>query len=100
MTPLYLVTPIAARDIDSIWSYITQDNYAAAERVEEAIYAAFALLGENPRMGTKRRRDSMRFWPVSQFPNYIVVYIPDPAPIQIVAVVHGKRHIGRVLGSR
>jgi plasmid stabilization system protein ParE len=34
---------------------------------------------------------------VTRFPNYIVVYCPDTKPLQIVAVLHGKREIQAIL---
>lgn len=33
----YLLTPQAFDDLFDIWSYIAQDNPAAADRVEEAV---------------------------------------------------------------
>jgi plasmid stabilization system protein ParE len=62
--------------------------------VEETIYEAFALLGSNPMLGSMRTtlaRKEIRFWPVTRYPNYVVVYISDPEPIQILAVIHGRR---------
>jgi len=96
MPPPYLVTPTAANDIDVIWKYIASDNLEAANRVDEAIYAAFVLLGANSMLGSVRKDATsapVRFWPVTQFPNFIVVYVPEPKPIQVVAVVHGKRDL-------
>jgi plasmid stabilization system protein ParE len=100
MTPPYLVSPTAANHIDAIWSYIALDNLEAANRVEETIYEAFALLGSNPMLGATRRAlapKELRFWPVSRYPNYIVVYVPEPKPIQIVAVIHGKRDLRNLI---
>jgi len=39
----------------------------------------------------------VRFSVVTRYPNYIVVYRADTKPIQIVAIVHGKRNIQRAL---
>ena len=86
MTPPYLVSSTAANHIDAIWSYIALDNLEATNRVEETIYEAFALLGSNPMLGATRRAlapKELQFWPVSRYPNYIVVYVPEPKPIQM-----------------
>jgi plasmid stabilization system protein ParE len=37
---------------------------------------------------------------VPEFPNYIVVYRPETVPLQVVAVLHGRREIQRVLKER
>jgi hypothetical protein len=37
---------------------------------------------------------SLRFWTLTRYPNYAVVYRPETAPLQIVAVLHGKEISG------
>lgn len=44
----YQFTPQALDDLFEIWSYIAQDNPAAADRVEQAIYGACELLAGAP----------------------------------------------------
>jgi plasmid stabilization system protein ParE len=54
-------------------------------------------------MGTKRRDITMlpvRFWTITKFPNYVIVYRPETAPLQVVAVLHGKRDLREVLERR
>jgi plasmid stabilization system protein ParE len=34
---------------------------------------------------------------VSRYPNFIVVYRPETRPLQVVAVLHGKRDMEAVL---
>ncbi len=43
---------------------------------------------------------SLRFWTLARYPNYTVVYRPETSPLQVVAVLHGKRHIRRILKQR
>ena len=54
-------------------------------------------------MGTKRQ-DIMtlpvRFWTITKFPNYVIVYRPETVPLQVVAVLHGKRDLKEVLEKR
>lgn len=75
----------------------------AADRVERAIYDACAFLAEAHFAGHSRRdlttRD-LRFWTMARYPNYTVVYRPETSPLQIVAVLHGKRNLRRVLKER
>src|SRR5256885_869085 len=46
---------------------------------------------------TKR---TLRFWTLVYYPNYTIVYRPDRKPLEIIAVLHGKRNIRRVLAKR
>jgi plasmid stabilization system protein ParE len=99
----YALTPLAKADIFDIWSYIADDNEDAANRVEQAIYEAFAFIAEAPSRGHSRpdlTTRSLRFWTLTRYPNYTVVYRPETGPFQIVAVLHGKRNIRRILKQR
>jgi plasmid stabilization system protein ParE len=100
---LYALTPLAKTDIFNIWSYIADDNEDAANRVQRAIYDACAFVAEAPLRGHSRpdlTTRSLRFWTLTSYPNYTVVYRPETAPLQIVAVLHGKRNIRRILRQR
>jgi plasmid stabilization system protein ParE len=99
----YALTPLAKTDIFEIWSYIAEDSENAADRVEQAVYDACAFIAEAPMRGHSRpdlTTRSLRFWTVTRYPNYTVVYRPETAPLQVVAVLHGKRNIRRLLGQR
>jgi plasmid stabilization system protein ParE len=68
--------------------------------VEQAIYAACAFVAEAPQRGHLRTDFTQRrlfFWTVTRYPNYSVVYRPNTVPLEIVAVIHGKRNIPRLL---
>ena len=99
----YALTPLAKADIFSIWCYIADDGEAAADRVEQALYDACALVAQAPKRGHSRpdlTSRSLRFWTLTRYPNYTVVYRPETAPLQVVAVVHGKRNIRQLLKQR
>jgi plasmid stabilization system protein ParE len=99
----YAHTPLAKTDIFDIWRHIAGDSEDAANRVEQAIYDACALVAEGPLRGHSRpdlTPRPLRFWTLTRYPNYTVVYRPETAPLQIVAVLHGKRNIRRVLKQR
>jgi plasmid stabilization system protein ParE len=99
----YALTPLARADIFDIWSYIAQDNEDAADRVEQAIFAAFEFLAAAPMRGHTRPNlttRSLRFWTLTRYPNYSLVYRPETTPLQIVAVLHGKRNAQRILKQR
>jgi plasmid stabilization system protein ParE len=68
-----------------------------------AIYDACSFVAEAPARGHSRRdltSRQLRFWTLTRYPNYIVVYRPATKPVQVVAVLHGKRNLGRVLKQR
>ena len=99
----YVLTPLAKADIFDIWAHIAENSETAADPVEQAIYDACAFLSEGPLRGHTRPYITPRplpFWTLSRYPNYTVVYRPETAPLQIVAVLHGKRNIRRVVRQR
>jgi plasmid stabilization system protein ParE len=99
----YVLTPLAKADIFRIWCYIADDSEDAAERVEQAIYDACVFIAESPSCGHCRpdlTAHSLLFWTLTRYPNYALVYRPDTTPLQIVAVIHGKRNVRRILKQR
>ncbi|MEI9969937.1 MAG: type II toxin-antitoxin system RelE/ParE family toxin [Terracidiphilus sp.] len=103
MPPDCRFTPAALDDLDDIWMYIAADSVDAANRVESAILRACESLAKHPLLGSKRREIThlpVRFWVVSRYPNFIVVYRPETTPRQIIAILHGKRAIKRLMEER
>jgi plasmid stabilization system protein ParE len=99
----YALTPLAKRDIFAIWSFIAQHSELAADRVEGAIFQACSFVAESPLRGHTRAdltSNPLRFWTLPRYPNYTIVYWPDTNPVQIIAVLHGKRNVRRVLENR
>ena len=81
-------------------TFIADDSEETANRVEQAIYDACAFVAEAPMRGHSRpdlTSRPLRFWTLTRYPNYTVVYRPDTSPLQVVAVLHGKRNIRRIL---
>ena len=103
MRGVFRFTPRAAEDLNEILWFIAEENRDAAERVELEIVATCGRLAKHPRIGTKRQDITalpVRFWTVTKFPNYVIVYRPDTAPLQVVAVLHGKRDLKEILERR
>src|SRR5271170_3778684 len=95
----YVLTSLAKADIFEIWSYIAEDSEDAADRVEQAIYDACEFVAEAPVRGHSRpdfTPRSLRFWTLTRYATFTVVYRYETAPVQIVAAVHGKRNIQRI----
>jgi plasmid stabilization system protein ParE len=96
MPTSYQLTPRALNDLSEIWDYIAEDSISAANRVESAILSACNSLARHPLIGSKRIEITplpVRFWTLTRFPNFIVVYRPESKPLQIVTVLHGKRDL-------
>ncbi len=93
----YALTPLARADIFDIWSYIADDNEDAANRVEQAIYDACAFVADAPFRGPAPAFPRSRFWTLTRYRNDTVVYRPETAPLQVIAVLHGKRNVRRLL---
>jgi len=103
MAASFQLTAQAIEDIDSIWEFIAQQNREAAESLEAEIVAACRRLAKHPLMGTKRQDITLypvRFWTVTKYPNYVIVYRPETVPLQVVAVLHGSRDLKEVLRER
>ena len=99
----YDLTPLAKAAIFEIWVYLAEDNEAAADPVEQSIYDACKFVAESPFLGHSCQdltQRALRFWTLTRYPNYTIVYRPETAPVQVVAVLHGKRNIKRVLKNR
>jgi antitoxin ParD1/3/4 len=96
----YQFTPEAAADLFEIWCYIAEDDLEAANRVEDAIHAASALLAENPLSGNSRNDLTplpVRFWLVQPYRRYWIVYDPDSIPLQVIRLLHVARDVAPLL---
>jgi plasmid stabilization system protein ParE len=100
---VYVLTPLAKADVFDIWSFIANRSEDAANHVEQAIYNACAFVAEAPMRGHTRADLTgrpLRFWTLTRYPNYTVVYRPETSPLQVVAVLHGRRNLRRILKRR
>jgi plasmid stabilization system protein ParE len=96
----YLVAPEAEDDLRQIWRYLFEEaGVAIAERIQGELVDAFEGLADVPGKGHKRpdltSRD-VRFFSVHQ---YLIVYRRTEI-VEIVAVLHGKRDVKRLLKGR
>ena len=89
----------AAADLTEIFNYIAEDSIDAAQRVSVGIYDEMKKLARNPGIGHKRRDLTSRdllFWPIY---SYLVVYQPTSV-LNIIAVLHGRRDVRKILKKR
>ncbi len=97
----YILAPSAALDLAEIWLYLkAQAGVEVADSVEHAIRAKIVLLAVAPGAGHWRRdltEEPVKFFAVY---SYLVVYRPETAPLQVVAILHGDRDVGQLLSTR
>jgi len=95
--PGYYLVPQARTDLREVLSYIAEDSVDAADRVLDRFLEVFELLGENPDMG--HFREDLTTHPVRFFPvySYLVIYMSDTSPVEVVRVLSGAQDIGWIL---
>lgn len=97
---VYRFTSQALDDLLEIWQRIAADNPEAADRVENAIYDACALIAKSPFAGQIRKDFTalpLRFWTLGRYPNYLIIYDPASTPIQIIRILHAMRDVKQIL---
>lgn len=90
----------ASHDLTEIYEYIAQDSVDAADRVRDELLEAMRGLAEMPSKGHRREDLTKRpalFWPVRP---YLIIYRAGSQPLEIAAVLHGKRNIRKILRAR
>jgi toxin ParE1/3/4 len=94
-----LFTEPAARDLDSIVSYIGFDNPRAAETVYRAIVLSAERLKDFPSLARTGRLPGTRELVVPSLP-YVIVYSADADVITVIAVIHTARDLNAAMMSR
>jgi toxin ParE1/3/4 len=100
--PWLSIQPRADDDVTRIVSRIAQDNLAAALKAYDAAEHAFKFLAENPGAGPEVEPPipefpGLRFWPITPYRNYLVLYSKLADGVQIVRVLHGARDLSSAM---
>ena len=96
----YVVAPDAESDLKQIWRFLLGEaGLAVADQIQGELVDALEGLAEVP--GKGHRRPDLTSHDVLSFRvyQYMIVY-RRAATIEIVAVLHGKRDVKRVLKTR
>lgn len=97
----YVLAPEAAQDLVRIWRYIKNNaGLEMADRVESVIREKISYLAANP--GAGHWRKDLTDEPVKFFSiyAYLIVYRPEKIPVQVVAILHGRRDVEQLLKDR
>ena len=93
MKQLFVLTPEAKNDLKEILLDIAEDSPDTAERLRSEFYEGLQSLGRSPGIGhypEELLSRKYRFW---NFYSYVVAYVWEAKPIQVVSVVHGARDL-------
>ena len=98
----YILSSDAEADVEEIIDYYLFENQSvyAAETVNREFHAAFRTLADSPGQGHLREDltdKPFRFWRVR---SCLIVYRPETTPIEVMAVLHGRRNVARLLKPR
>ena len=98
----YTIRPLAEADLDEQVAYIAQDNITAALNMYDSAEATYQQLAEFKQMGKPYLSDhlelaNVRFFPIKDYQNYLVFYIPFETHIDIIRVVNSARDIENIL---
>jgi toxin ParE1/3/4 len=97
----YILSPEAALDLVQTWRYVKEKaGREMADRVESAVRDKIVLIAATPGIGHWRK--DLTDAPVKFFPvySYLIVYLPEPKPLRVVAILHGNRDVERFLKQR
>jgi plasmid stabilization system protein ParE len=105
MTGRVILRPQVPGDLEEIIDYLAARSPRAAVRFAQAVHETIGDLARMPGMGSPKRFRAKRLagirsWLVRGFPNHLILYRPVDVGIEVFAVVHGARRLGRILGTR
>ena len=83
-------TPDAQNDLDDAYTYISTDNAAAADQVEERVLDVVAGLAEWPQSGRTGVVEGTRELVITRTP-YIAVYELVGEQVNVLRLIHGRR---------
>lgn len=103
MSVRYFIRPKADQDLDDQAFYLAQRaGPDLGHRFLVAAHETFTLLASNPGIGWHSRLrhpqlTELRFFRVSRFQKMIVLYLPVPAGIEILRIIHGSRNLMAII---
>jgi plasmid stabilization system protein ParE len=100
MKSRYILSPEAGLDLLNIWRYVGNEaSHETADRVESVILEKIIYLA-GPGGGHSRKDltdEPVRFFAVY---SYLIAYLPETKPLQVVAILRGQRELRQLLRDR
>ena len=100
MKRLFVLTPQATTDLQEILLDLADENPDVAEHLLFRLYQGLQRLARSPGIGHYHEElldRRYRFW---NFYFYVIAYAWQARPIEILAVVHGRRDLATFFESR
>jgi toxin ParE1/3/4 len=103
--PKVIIRPGAWREIDRQIEYLQAEAGAkTAERFLDSLMESCNIIAAMPLMGRlcefdRQSLKNLRRWPVVNFENWLIFYLPLRDGIEVVYVTHGARDIENLLAS-
>jgi len=86
----YRLSPKAIRDLNSIWTYVSEHNEPAADALLHRIRDRIRSAAIYPEIGAKRPRLGAQARILIEG-SYVVVYEPADYGVHVVTIVHARR---------
>lgn len=94
----FVLTPLAAGDLEAIWEFLAEENPEAADPVLSALRKAIRKLGARPGLGHIREDLADRRHRFFLLYPYLIVYRAETKPLQVLRVLHAARDVEALLG--
>lgn len=91
----FVLTESAARDLTEIRGYVQPRSPAGWISLRTRLREAMRQLAQHPGLGHRREDltgSDVRFFNVG---SYVIAYISDTDPVEILRVLHSARDVGR-----
>jgi len=96
----YILSQEARNDLREIKNYIAEDSIEAARRLMREFRQAFWKLSKTSGIGHARGDLTNRPVLFKLVRSYLIIYRQRIQPLEVVAVLYGKRNLKRILGER
>ena len=100
-----ILHPRVPEDLLEIVEYLDQRSPAAADRFAQRVRESLDQISLFPGIGSPKQFDDSRLadvrsWYVKGFRKYLIFYHIVDGDVKVLAVLHGARAVGSILGGR
>jgi plasmid stabilization system protein ParE len=95
----FVLTQLAAEDLNEIWGYLALDNLEFADKVLSELESAMRNLSRSPGIGHFREDLADKRHKFFLVRSYLIVYQTETKPLRIIRVLHAARDVFSLLSS-